>query len=59
MSYLTMQSTHFIHGYMASDIWQRLTQIAREKTCCHHMGYSFQLRAYVLLYASSHRQDNT
>ena len=27
--------------------------------CCHHMGYSFLLTARVLLYASSHRQDNT
>ena len=34
--------THFIYGYMASDI-------------C----YSYQLAARVLLYAPSHRQDNT
>ena len=32
---------------------------AREETRCHHMGYSFRLAARVLLYASSHRQDNT
>ena len=25
--------------------------IARVKTCCHHMGYSFRLAAGVLLYA--------
>ena len=31
----------------------------REETHCHHMGYSFWLPARVLLYASSHRQDNT
>ena len=31
----------------------------REETWCHHMGYSFRLAAMVLLYASSHRQDNT
>ena len=31
----------------------------REETRCHHMGYSFRLAARVLLYASSHRQDNT
>ena len=30
-----------------------------EETCCRHMGYSFRLAARVLLYASSHRQDNT
>ena len=57
MFYLTTHSTHFIYGYMASDIWQRTTQIAREETRCRHMGYSFRLA--VLLYASSHRQDNT
>ena len=35
------------------------TQIAKEETCCHHIGYSFQLAARVLLYAPSHRQDST
>ena len=51
--------TTFSYGYMASDIWLRTTQIAREKTCCCHMGYSFRLTARVLLYAPSHRQDST
>ena len=32
------------------------TQIAREKT---YIGNSFQLAARVLLYAPSHREDNT
>ena len=60
MFYLTMHSTHFIYGYMVSDIWQRIFQIAREETCCcHHMGYSFWLTARVLLYEPSHRQDST
>ena len=58
MFYLMTHSTHFIYGYMASHIWLRNTQIAREETHCHHMGYSFQLAARVLLYASSHRQDD-
>ena len=31
----------------------------REETCCRHIGYSFRLAARVLLYASSHIQDNT
>ena len=31
----------------------------REETRCHHIGYSSRLAARVLLYASSHRQDNT
>ena len=34
------------------------TQIAREETCFHHIGYSFRIAARVLLYAPSHRQDN-
>ena len=44
---------------MVSDIWCRTTQIAREETCCCHMGYSFRLSARVLLNAPSHRQDST
>ena len=55
MFYLMMHSTHFIYGYMASDILWRTTQIVREETCCRHMEYSF----WVLLYAPSHRQDST
>ena len=59
MFYLTTHSTHFIYGYMASDIWLRTILIVRKETRCRHMGYSFRLAARVLLYASSHRQDNT
>ena len=54
-----MHSTHYIYGYMASDIWERTIQIAREETCYLHMGYSFRLAARVLLYAPSHRQEIT
>ena len=57
--YLTTHSTHFIYGYMASDIWLRTTQIVRQDTRCCHIGYSYRLTAWVLLYAPSHRQDNT
>ena len=56
--YLTTHSTHFIYGYMASDIWLRTILIVRKETCCRHIGYSFRLAARVLLYAPSHRQDN-
>ena len=59
MFYLTTHSTHFIYGYMASDIWYRTTQIVREETRWRHMGYSFRLTARVLLYAPSYRQDST
>ena len=57
--YLTTHSTHFIYGYMASDIWLRTILIVRKETRCRHIGYSFRLAARVLLYAPSHRQDNT
>ena len=59
MFYLTMHSTHFIYGYMASDIWLRTILIVRKETRCRHIGYSYWLTARVLLYAPSHRQDNT
>ena len=59
MFYLTTHSTHFIYGYMASDIWLRTILIVRKETSCRHIGYSYWLTARVLLYAPSHRQDNT
>ena len=59
MFYLMTHSTHFIYGYMASDIWLRTILIVREETRCRHMGYSYRLTERVLLYAPSHRQDNT
>ena len=57
--YLTTHSTHFIYGYMASDIWLRTILIVRKETRCCHIGYSFRLTARVLLYAPSDRQDST
>ena len=59
MFYLTTHSTHFIYGYMASDIWLRTILIVRKKTRCRHIGYSYRLTARVLLYVPSLRQDNT
>ena len=59
MFYLTTHSTHFIYGYMASDIWLRTILTVRKETCCCHIGYSFRLTARVLLYAPSHWQDST
>ena len=47
MFYLTTHSTHFVYGYMASEIWERTTQIGREETRYYHIGYSFQLAARV------------
>ena len=59
MIYLTTHSTHFIYGYMASDIWLRTILIVTKETCCRHIGYSYRLAARFFLYAPSHRQDNT
>ena len=59
MFYLTTHSSHFIYSYMASDICLRTILIVRKETRCRHIGYSFRLTARVLLYAPSHRQDNT
>ena len=59
MFYLTTHSTHFIYGYMASDIWLKTILIVRKETRHHHIGYSYRLTARVLLYAPSHIQDNT
>ena len=56
---LMTHSTHFIYGYMASDIWLRTILIVRKETRCCHISYSFRLAARVLLYAPSHRQDRT
>ena len=59
MFYLTTHSTHFIYGYMGSDIWLRTILIVRKETRCRQIGYSYRLTASVFLYAPSHRQDNT
>ena len=59
MFHLTTHSTHFIYGYMASNISLRTILIVRKETRCRHIGYSFRLAARVLLYAPSHRQDST
>ena len=57
MFYLTTHSTHFIYGYMASDIWLRTILIVRKKTRCRHIGYSFRLAARVLFFYMHHPTD--
>ena len=59
MFYLMTHLTHFVYGYMASDIWLRTILIVRKETRCRHIGYSYRLTARVLLYAPSHREDST
>ena len=48
MFYLMTHSTHFIYGYMASDIWLRTILIVRKETRCRHIGYSYRLTAQSL-----------
>ena len=43
MFYVTTHTTHFIYGYMASDIWLRTNLIVRKETRCRHIDYSFRL----------------
>ena len=57
MFYLTTHSTHFIYGYMASDIWLRTVLEVRKKTHCCHLSYSFRLAARVLLYAPERERN--
>ena len=52
-------NTFYLRLYGVRHMVLSTTQIVREETHCRHMGYSFRLTARVLLYAPSHRQDNT
>ena len=52
--YLTTHSTHFIYG-----LYGVRHMIKDHSDSERGMGYSFRLAARVLLYAPSHRQDNT
>ena len=54
MFYLTMHSTHFIYGYMASDIWLSTILMVRKEIRCRHIGYSFRLAARVLTERIAH-----
>ena len=59
MFYLTTHSTHFLSTVIWHQTWLRTILIVRKETRCRHIGYSYRLTARVLLYAPSHRQDNT
>ena len=59
MLYFLTHSTHFIYGYLVSDIWWKAIHIVREETRYHYfMGYSFWLAAKDFLYAPSQRQHS-
>ena len=58
MFYLTMHSTHFIYGYMASDMVKDHSDSEKGNLLPPHR-LLFPITARVLLYAPSHRQDST
>ena len=45
-----MHSTHFIYGYMASDICERTIHIVREETCCCHYMEVFSINKKRVFY---------
>ena len=51
--FISRRTQHILfYGYMASDIWLRTIQIAREETRCrHYIVYSFGLAARDRVYA--------
>ena len=51
-------NTFYVRLYGVGHMVKDHTDSERGNGCCH-MGYSFRLAARVLLYAPSHRQDNT
>ena len=59
MFYLMMHSTHFIYGYMASDIMVKDHSDSERGNPLPLHELSFRLAARFFLYASSHRKDNT
>ena len=54
--YLTTHSTHFILRLYGA---RHMVKDHSDSTRCRLIGYSYRLTARVLLYAQSHRQDNT
>ena len=58
MFYLTTHSTYFIYGYMASDMVKDHSDSEKGNPLPPH-GLILPISSKVLLYAPSHRQDNT
>ena len=55
MFYLTTHSTHFIYGYMASDIWLRTILIVRERERERNVLFNDALNTFYLwLYGVRH-----
>ena len=58
-AFVTPVVEHWLEREIAQWIWLRTILIVRKETRCSHIGYYYRLTARVLLYAPSHRQDNT
>ena len=58
MYYLMMHSTHFIYGYMASDMVNDHSDSERGNPLLPH-GLLFSISSKVFLYTPSHREDST
>ena len=52
-------NTFYLRLYGVTHMVKDHSYSEREETRCRHICYSFRLAARVLLYAPSHRQDNT
>ena len=59
MFYLMTHSTHFIYGYMASDMVKDHSDSEKGNPLPPHRLLFLMGSARVLLYAPSHRQDST
>ena len=59
MFYLTTHSTHFIYGYMASDIMVKYHAYSERGNPLPPQGLLFPIKRRDILYAPSHRQDST
>ena len=59
MFYLTTHSTHFIYGYMASDIWLRTIQIVSKRERERNVLFNDALNTFYLrLYGVRHMVKN-
>ena len=61
MFYLTTHSTHFVYGYMASDIWLRTILIMRERernVLFNEALNTFCLRLYGVRHMVKDHSDN-
>ena len=59
MFYLTTHSTHFIYGYMASDIWLRTIQIVRNQLPPHGLLFPINRKVFFYMHHPTDRIAHT